>query len=361
MICPASGTVKIAFEGRVRVDPPARSVLLIHQHGLRLCRAREARRSGSPAFDPDKRRVYANFKQPNTIEAVQFSVACGIGIPPSTQYRGTLLTSLAPCTSLKKPSAHPAAASAVEFGEARHAIFRSAATTSAYGAFGKCRPPSATSEDEHKAASGTAGAFMGSRPSPKQLALKNAEALACALAPAMTLISRVAAPAVSLLNASASAVFRLFGRNAEPSAAITDEEIRTVVAEAETAGVIETDERLMISGVLRLGDRAVRGVMTPRTNMDWIDLESDDAAIHADAQQLIPACRSRRRAPGQHCGRGPGARTPCRDIVRQPVGCTRRDPHRTGHPRHAGCADRVERAPRRRSADGPGTRRIRPL
>ena len=94
---------------------------------------------------------------------------------------------------------------------------------------------------------------------PKQLALKNAEVIACALAPAMTLVSRFAAPVVWLLNESSNAVFRLFGRSAEAASAVTDEEIRTVVAEAETAGVIETDERMMISGVLRLGDRAVRG------------------------------------------------------------------------------------------------------
>ena len=48
----------------------------------------------------------------------------------------------------------------------------------------------------------------------------------------------------------------------------TEEEIKTIMAEAETAGVIEGDERKMISGVLRLGDRAVRGIMTPRTDVD---------------------------------------------------------------------------------------------
>jgi putative hemolysin len=59
---------------------------------------------------------------------------------------------------------------------------------------------------------------------------------------------------VSLLDASTRLVFRLFGRSSEPENAITEEEIKTIVAEAETAGVIETDEKRMISGVLRLGD-----------------------------------------------------------------------------------------------------------
>jgi putative hemolysin len=88
---------------------------------------------------------------------------------------------------------------------------------------------------------------------PKNLALKNPEAIACTLAPPMALLSRLAGPVVWFLDASTKVIFRLLGGNTEPASAITDEEIRTVVAEAETAGVIETDERLMISGVLRLG------------------------------------------------------------------------------------------------------------
>ena len=108
---------------------------------------------------------------------------------------------------------------------------------------------------------------------PKNLALKNPEGIACTLAPPMALLSRLAGPVVWFLDASTKVVFRLLGGGTASASAITDEEIRTVVAEAETAGVIETDERQMISGVLRLGDRAVRAIMTPRTDVDWIDLE----------------------------------------------------------------------------------------
>jgi putative hemolysin len=108
---------------------------------------------------------------------------------------------------------------------------------------------------------------------PKNLALKNPEAIACTLAPPMALLSRMAGPVVWFLDASTKVIFRLLGGDTGPTSAVTDEEIRTIVAEAESAGVIETDERKMISGVLRLGDRAVRGIMTPRTDVDWIDLE----------------------------------------------------------------------------------------
>jgi putative hemolysin len=116
---------------------------------------------------------------------------------------------------------------------------------------------------------------------PKHVALRDPEGIACRVAPAMRLIARVAMPAVWLLDASTRAVFRLLGQEASSASAVTEEEIRTIVAEAETAGVIETDERKMIAGVLRLGDRAVRGVMTPRTDVHWIDLDRDETEIRA--------------------------------------------------------------------------------
>jgi putative hemolysin len=114
---------------------------------------------------------------------------------------------------------------------------------------------------------------------PKTVALQNPERIACLVAPAMTMVSRVAGPVVWLLDASTRAIFRLVGRGAEAPAGVTDEEIRAVVAEAETAGIIETHERAMIGGVLRLGDRSVRGVMTPRTDVAWLDLDDTDEAI----------------------------------------------------------------------------------
>jgi putative hemolysin len=114
---------------------------------------------------------------------------------------------------------------------------------------------------------------------PKQLALQNAEVIACAVAPAMTWMSRFIAPVVGLLDASTKALFKLIGQRTKSPSAVTEEEIKVLIAEAETAGVLEADERRMISGVLRLGDRPVKGVMTPRTEVDWLNLTADDAVI----------------------------------------------------------------------------------
>jgi putative hemolysin len=125
---------------------------------------------------------------------------------------------------------------------------------------------------------------------PKNVALRNPEGIACAVAPAMTLFSRFAAPAVWLLDASTRLVFRLFGQSTESETRITDEEIRTLIAEAETAGVIETGERQMITGVMRLADRAVIGLMTPRTDVDWIDVTAPESVIK---ERLISTPHSR--------------------------------------------------------------------
>jgi putative hemolysin len=114
---------------------------------------------------------------------------------------------------------------------------------------------------------------------PKHLALRNAEGIACTVAPLMSLISRAAGPVVWALDASTKLVLRVFGVSTGPDALVTEQDIRTLVAEAETAGVIETDERKMITGVLRLGDRAVTGVMTPRMDVDWIDLSDPEEEI----------------------------------------------------------------------------------
>jgi len=116
---------------------------------------------------------------------------------------------------------------------------------------------------------------------PKQLALRAPEPMACAVASVMTALTAVLAPVVVLLDAATAAIFRLFRLSREPTARVTEAELRMLVAEAEKAGVIEGSERELISGIMRLADRQVRGVMTPRVEVDWIDLAAGPEAIRA--------------------------------------------------------------------------------
>jgi putative hemolysin len=125
---------------------------------------------------------------------------------------------------------------------------------------------------------------------PKQIALRNPEKIAVRVAPAMTAIARIASPVVSLLDISGRAVLRALGYQAQAEQRVTDEEIRTLMAEAETAGVIEPGERAMIAGVMRLGDRPVRAVMTPRREVDMINLTADPGDIR---RMLVGSIHSR--------------------------------------------------------------------
>lgn len=114
---------------------------------------------------------------------------------------------------------------------------------------------------------------------PKHLALKNAEAFACTMAPAMELLSKVAAPLVWLLDICTRGVLFVLGMSAEAQNAITDEEIQTLVAEAQSAGVIDSAEQAMITGVMRLGDRNVRALMTPRTEVEMLNAAMSEVAL----------------------------------------------------------------------------------
>src|ERR687897_2282722 len=114
---------------------------------------------------------------------------------------------------------------------------------------------------------------------PKQIALRNPEGVAVRVAPAMTILSKAGAPLVWLLDISGRGVLWLLGQRGESEEMVTDEEIKMLVAEAEHHGTIESDERRMIAGVMRLGDRAVRAVMTPRTEIDWMNLQWDEPTV----------------------------------------------------------------------------------
>ena len=125
---------------------------------------------------------------------------------------------------------------------------------------------------------------------PKQFALRSPEPIAAIMAVPMLWLSRITAPIVWLLDKSSSLIFRLIGLKRESENRVTAEELHLIVAEASKSGVIEEHERSIISGVVRLADRPVREVMTPRTDVEWIDATLDDAGIRA---ALMAASHSR--------------------------------------------------------------------
>lgn len=116
---------------------------------------------------------------------------------------------------------------------------------------------------------------------PKQIALRSPEPIAVVMSRPMRILSKITAPFVWLLNRSSELIFKLLGLDRESKNHVTAEELHLVVAEAQTAGVLEESERAIISGIVRLADRPVREVMTPRTEVDWLDIGASAEEIRA--------------------------------------------------------------------------------
>lgn len=116
---------------------------------------------------------------------------------------------------------------------------------------------------------------------PKQLALRAPEQLAMVLARPLTLLAHATRPVVWVLGASTSLVLRLLGVHRDLPPAVTEEELKAMLVEGEETGVLESEERDMIERVLRLADKPVRAIMTPRTEIVWIDRTDPPAEIAA--------------------------------------------------------------------------------
>jgi putative hemolysin len=108
---------------------------------------------------------------------------------------------------------------------------------------------------------------------PKRVALLHAETLALRVAPIMRLVAKVTAPLVWLLSLSVNAFLRILPVSAAPQAAVTEDDVRALVAEGTRAGVFLATERRLVEGVLALADRKVGSIMIPRQDVIWLDIE----------------------------------------------------------------------------------------
>ncbi|BAE50955.1 hemolysin family protein [Paramagnetospirillum magneticum] len=130
---------------------------------------------------------------------------------------------------------------------------------------------------------------------PKHIALANPEGIAERVARPMAMVARLTSPLIWLLEGSSHAVIRMLGIRRSDDHAVTEEEVRAMIAEGTESGVFEPEEEEMISGVMRFGDRRIRGIMTPRANMVWIDLDWDADDILKTLRDCphsrLPVCR----------------------------------------------------------------------
>jgi putative hemolysin len=109
---------------------------------------------------------------------------------------------------------------------------------------------------------------------PKRLAVSKPENVVTSLSPTVRFLTKVFRPITKLLSASTNLGLKLLRIDTGKGPSITEEEIRSFIEEGRNIGLIEEAERDMFSSVFRLGDRRVDALMTPRTELTWIDINA---------------------------------------------------------------------------------------
>ena len=131
---------------------------------------------------------------------------------------------------------------------------------------------------------------------PKRFALANRERIACAVAPTMDVLATVATPVAALLRVSTEAILRLVRPAGDTEPDVTEEEVKSMIAEGTEAGVFRKGEQEIIERLLRVADRSVRSIMVPRPDIVWIDITDSESVIYDDiassGHSRFPVCRS---------------------------------------------------------------------
>jgi putative hemolysin len=129
---------------------------------------------------------------------------------------------------------------------------------------------------------------------PKRLGLSFPESIAMVVAKPMYWLSRLTAPFVWLLTRSNDLLLRLFGIKASTDSIVTEEEIKSMISESAESGEIQEIEQDIVERVFALGDRKVNALMTHRSDLIWLDVNSPAAtlraAISAELHTAYPVC-----------------------------------------------------------------------
>ncbi len=117
---------------------------------------------------------------------------------------------------------------------------------------------------------------------PKRIAIARPEVISLAVVDVIVVISRVAAPFVVLLSIASDGVMGLLGVKDDTGADVTEEEVKHILTEGVESGALDPEEREMLEGVMRIADRPVRAIMTPRPDLFWIDLRDPPEQVRRE-------------------------------------------------------------------------------
>jgi len=129
---------------------------------------------------------------------------------------------------------------------------------------------------------------------PKRLALHNPEDIASAMAGPMNLVSRLFSPLVRLMSGTTDLILRLLGIELNEELPVTEEELQVLLDQGTQAGVFEESEQDMVEGVFRLNNRRVSSLMTPRSEIAWLDVKDTPEEIRQQIEENLysrfPVC-----------------------------------------------------------------------
>lgn len=114
---------------------------------------------------------------------------------------------------------------------------------------------------------------------PKRLAFSKPEEMAIRLSPLIQGLTGVLRPLTRLLSGSTNLGIKILKIDTQSEPSVTEYDVKVMIAEGKEIGVFEQAEQAMVSAVFRLGDRRVDSFMTPRTEVDWVNLDDDPNTI----------------------------------------------------------------------------------
>lgn len=130
---------------------------------------------------------------------------------------------------------------------------------------------------------------------PKRIALRNPEGIAVAIALPMRLLARVAHPLVWFLSFTTDSVLKLLGIRPASIPPVTEEEIKVMMEQGAEAGIFEQEEQQLVANVFRLDRQKIGGIMTPRMDVVYLDVEDTDDEIRRkildSVHSVMPVCR----------------------------------------------------------------------
>lgn len=121
---------------------------------------------------------------------------------------------------------------------------------------------------------------------PKRIALNAPETIASIISRPMNFVSKITAPVVWLLSASTAAVLKIFRQDKADEATVTEEEIKAILMQGTTEGVLEETEQELMENVIRLDDQSISALMTPRTKIGWINLQNSRGKIRSQIKSF---------------------------------------------------------------------------